>query len=111
MQTVISNEKQLKNKALYYSIFILLNVNSLNTEISALKRFKQMRNVPPLSDSIRLLNYYLQGNYVRVFRIYKQLPLLCQLAFHRRIPSIEKYNFYSKLYFFLNFLYYFKQDQ
>jgi hypothetical protein len=50
---------------------------------------KLNRNQEPLASTIRLVVSYLQGNYVRLFRIYKQLPLLCQLAFHRRIPSIE----------------------
>lgn len=43
LQIVIANEKQNKNKPLLYSIFILLNVNSLNTEIAALKRFKEFK--------------------------------------------------------------------
>ena len=45
----------------------------------------------PLKASIQLVKFYLQKNYVKLFRKYRELPLLCQLAFHRKIPAIEKY--------------------
>ena len=43
----------------------------------------------PLNECISLCKAYLNRNYVQIFKIYKKLPLLCQLAFHRRIPEIE----------------------
>jgi hypothetical protein len=105
-------------KCLYFSIFVLFNLNNLNELASALKRYKKLRSAncvfvrifdklftiiliyqkikinrhrAPLSDCIRMSNAYMEKNYIKMLRLYKKLPLICQLAFHRRLPSIQTY--------------------
>jgi hypothetical protein len=43
----------------------------------------------PLKHVVELVKSYTNKNFVEVFRICKKLPLICQLALHRRLPAIE----------------------
>lgn len=43
----------------------------------------------PLQTSFKLWSSYVQRNYVRTFKLFKKLPIWCQLALHRRLNKIE----------------------
>jgi hypothetical protein len=49
------------------------------------------RQTYPLNKTLQLCRANVNLNYTVVFRLYKQLPLICQLAFHRRLVTLESH--------------------
>lgn len=91
-----SNIPKFENKNIYVAIYLLLNMDNFLNLMRALKICKESKksditidDYSLLNDCILLCKYYMQKNYVKVFEISKKLPLICQLALHRRIPQIE----------------------
>ena len=88
LHMIISNEN-CEKKPLFFSIFMLLNLSKTLAINNVLKSSNEFRSTFPLNKTIELCTAYYQKNYFRLFRLYKELPLICQLAFHRRLPIIE----------------------
>lgn len=89
--TIIKSNKS-ENLGIYCSIYMLLNVeNKFNLSMQILRLAKSLRKeYYPMNNCLRLIKYYTQKNYVNMFRALKNLPLICQMAFHRRLPAIQK---------------------
>lgn len=99
--TIITSGKS-ENLGLYCIVYILLNLDKKNNIMRGLKLAKSLsREYYPLNDALRLLKYYNEKNYVNVFRTARKLPLMCQLALHRRVPEIEKYEEQKQILTFL----------
>lgn len=89
--TIITSMKP-ENLGIYCTIYMLLNLeNKLNLSVQILKLAKSLKKeYYPMNNCLRLITFYTQKNYVSMFRALKKLPLICQMAFHRRIPAIQK---------------------
>ncbi|CAF0734866.1 unnamed protein product [Brachionus calyciflorus] len=86
---LIISSKYCTNKNWFYSVYLLLNLKNFTSINNTLKTWKSLNLEYPMDECVNFARAYLNKNYVKLFEIYKRLPLLCQLAFHRRIPEIE----------------------
>lgn len=77
------------NKSLYLSIYLLLNLDNSHAVSKMFKQAKFFKEYHPFNECIQLSKLYMQRNYVQIFRLLKNLPVICQMAFHRRLPAVQ----------------------